>query len=235
MFIELFDETLNLLGEVTPENIMTALMKVNSTFINSIDLDSDDMIDEDLANDALAFTAYFLENYGEETFDIRDLCFNGEPGIIDFTELAISTSVKEKILMKANANFSKKNEFDMNKLKKHLLNLMNEYEDIVLETYGTFEIDDGSIDLTSEFELEELDENIDNLIKMSLFAENAKFFIQCGNYEDSMVVYGVEFQNNTWNIIDVDLLKEIMDDDWLEEQASYGYTTITFDKLKDKI
>ena len=67
MFIDLFNETLTLLGEPTVENLITALQKVNTTFLNQIDWDTTDVIDEEVVNAALDFVGYFLENSCEIT------------------------------------------------------------------------------------------------------------------------------------------------------------------------
>lgn len=234
MFIDLFNETLTLLGEPTVENLITALQKVNTTFLNQIDWDTTDVIDEEVVNAALDFVGYFLENYGEKTSELRELAFNGECGIIEFTQLTIAKTVKDQVLIRANENMTKKNEFDIEKLKNKLVSLMNEYDDIVVETYGNFKVGDDTVSMSSEFELFQMTEEEEDILKLSLFAEDAVFFIQCGNEIDTMTVYGIKFENKTWSVMPTDELESYMDENWIEEQAEYGYENIKFDVLKDK-
>lgn len=73
MFIELFKTTLEQLGEDSVENILAALTKINTIFMNKIsdidvsELDESDEENEEFISDTMNFVGYFLDNYGEQT------------------------------------------------------------------------------------------------------------------------------------------------------------------------
>lgn len=236
MFIKMFKDTLEALGEDTIENEITALAKVNITFLNMIKIDTEDdeILDTDTTNAVLEFVGYFLEKYGEQTAELRDLFFNGEAAIIQFTSITIATTVQDQVLLKANASFTKKNTFDLNRLKNHFEKLLDTYDDIYIESYGEFNIEDNKIQLSSDFDLFEYDETMDNFLKTCLYSKNTTMFIMCGDDEETMTVFGIHFENNTWTMIDSDELENYMSEDWIEEQEDYGYTNIQFSKLEDK-
>lgn len=236
MFIKMFKDTLDALGEDTIENEITALAKVNVTFLNmlKIDTEEEEILDTDTTNAVLEFVGYFLDKYGEQTAELRDLFFNGEPAIIQFTSITIATTVQDQVLLKANASFTKKNTFDLNRLKNHFEKLLDTYDDIYIESYGEFNIEDNKIQLSSDFDLFEYDETMDNFLKTCLYSKNTTMFIMCGDDEETMTVFGIHFENNTWTMINSDELENYMSEDWIEEQEDYGYTNIQFSKLEDK-
>ena len=234
MYIELFNETLEKLGEETTENILAALMKVNTLFLQSIDWDTEDLIDDDIVNEALAFSGYFLDKYGEQTIEQLEMAFNGECGIIDFTQLTIANTVKEKVLLKANENFSKKNEFDLKRLEKHILKLMDKYYDIVLNSMGNFKIENDTIAMSTDFQLIDYDESVEDVLKMCIYSENASLFLSCGDCETTMTVYGFKFENHNWKSMNTDELDEYITEEWLEEQEMFGYININLEEIVDK-
>lgn len=235
MFIKLFNETLEMLGgDSTIENVLTALARVNINFINQIDWDNVDSFDDEFVNEVTEFVYYFLENYGEETADIRELSFNGECGIIEFTELTVAKNVKDEILFRANTSMTKKQEFDIEKLKKKLESLTEKYDDIIVEMYGNFAMNEDIVNMTTAFELTEVDDEVVDFLKVGLYSENAAFFIQCGDEVDTMTVYGIMFENKHWRIMHPEELEEYMDENWVEEQKEYGYENVEFDTFEEK-
>lgn len=238
MYIDLFKKTLDLLGEQTKENIMAALAKVNSVFISELDIDNmdeDTVISEELQNNALNFTTYFLENYGLDTMDLRELVFNGEVSIIEFTNVILANSVTDRVLDYANTHMTKKIQFNLDRLKNQIKNLLDEYSDVYIECYGDFKFEqDESVTMSTELEVYDIDEELENLFKIALFSETSSCFIQCGDDDETVTVYGLKFTNKNWSIISIDELEEIMNENWIEEQKAYGYNIVKFEEFQEK-
>lgn len=244
MLIELFKTTLEQLGEDTVENILAALTKINTIFMNKIsdmdvsELEELDDENDEFISDAMNFVGYFLDNYGEQTEDSRYLNFNGEIGIIEFTQFTVTETIRDDVLNRANENLTKKNEFDIKKLRNEIIELFNTNEDVFIESLGVYSFDDDLVSMSSDLALIDFDEeendSLNEMLKMLMFSEEGSMFIQCGDGDETMTVYGVSFKNQTWQPLTPEKVEESMDENWLEEQEDYGYTNIEFSQFQNK-